>query len=328
MLLSALAGLQSPNPLIRQQAQTLMPVFQGMMAREDNQSFQREGRVERREESALDRQLRERGLQLQERGLGIQERQAERQERQADRPTVGLNPIYGQDAQGNPVIMLSDNRGNIIQPQLPSGVRATTPTREIDLGTSRLTVDRAGNPIVNRDVNIRGRESEEQIGTAQGQQAAAAPRAVEGADRSLRMLDEVANHPALRTSTGMLSFTGAIPGTPMADFATRVDQLRGGAFLDAYNQLRGGGQITEVEGRKATDAIARLNRSVSPSDFRQALQDLREVIETGRQRALRAGTQSGTMPIGTTGRTADPPAQRDEAAPRRLRYNPATGELE
>jgi hypothetical protein len=54
--------------------------------------------------------------------------------------------------------------------------------------------------------------------------------------------------------------------------------------MQAYQNLRGGGQITEVEGKKATDAIARLNTAQSDSEFLTALNDLRSVMNTGYKR--------------------------------------------
>ena len=78
-----------------------------------------------------------------------------------------------------------------------------------------------------------------------------------------------------------------VPGTEAYDFGSRVDQLQGQAFLQAFNTLRGGGQITEVEGRKATEAIARLDPRLGEEAFRSALGELREIVQTGLARAQR-----------------------------------------
>tara|TARA_R110001606_G_scaffold332690_2_gene480561 strand:+ start:944 stop:2572 length:1629 start_codon:yes stop_codon:yes gene_type:complete len=56
------------------------------------------------------------------------------------------------------------------------------------------------------------------------------------------------------------------------------DQIKGKTFMEAYKTLKGGGQITEVEGIKATKAFARLERSQTEEDYIQALNDLRDVI--------------------------------------------------
>ena len=63
-----------------------------------------------------------------------------------------------------------------------------------------------------------------------------------------------------------------------------LDQLGGAAFLQAFESLKGGGQITEVEGKKATDAMARLNRAQSDGEFELALRELREIMTAGYKR--------------------------------------------
>lgn len=91
-------------------------------------------------------------------------------------------------------------------------------------------------------------------------------------------ITNILNDPALENATGMLEWTQAIPGTPMYRFGTRVKQLQGQAFLQAFEALKGGGQITEVEGQKATEAIGRLDSGQSAEDYRDALSDLKEIL--------------------------------------------------
>jgi hypothetical protein len=55
------------------------------------------------------------------------------------------------------------------------------------------------------------------------------------------------------------SLTPNLPSVDAARAATFLDQIGGAAFLTAFETLKGGGQITEVEGEKATNAIARLS---------------------------------------------------------------------
>ena len=68
----------------------------------------------------------------------------------------------------------------------------------------------------------------------------------------------------------------------------RMDQLKGSAFLQAFEILKGGGQITEVEGKKATDAINRMSISTSENEFRQAAQDFLSIVDRAEQNATRA----------------------------------------
>ena len=65
---------------------------------------------------------------------------------------------------------------------------------------------------------------------------------------------------------------------------TKVEQLQGGVFLQAFNSLKGGGQITQLEGEKAERAMARLNTVQDPVAFREAVNELRIITENGIRR--------------------------------------------
>lgn len=109
--------------------------------------------------------------------------------------------------------------------------------------------------------------------------------AIDTADQSLANIDAVINDPNLDMAIGVGGVLPPIPGTPQAGVVARIEQLQGTAFLQAFESLKGGGQITEVEGHKATQAIARLNRAQRREDFVTALQDLREIVSRARNRA-------------------------------------------
>lgn len=116
-------------------------------------------------------------------------------------------------------------------------------------------------------------------------------RVTDTADDVVDVLDQMLIHPGLEQSTGgLLGLKGlqasAVPVTPsQIAFATFVDQVRGKAFLEAFQSLKGGGHITEIEGQKATEAIARLNQRVTPKEYRKALIELRDISIKGVKRA-------------------------------------------
>jgi len=113
----------------------------------------------------------------------------------------------------------------------------------------------------------------------------------------LGTIEGILNDPALDTATGMLAWTQNIPGTDQRRFGTRVKQLNGQAFLQAFESLKGAGQITEIEGEKATDAIGRLDSAQSPQDYRQALVELKDILSVAAQRPVGwAEQQSATPP--------------------------------
>ena len=72
-------------------------------------------------------------------------------------------------------------------------------------------------------------------------------------------------------------------------------------FLDAFESLKGGGQITELEGQAATDANARINdRTMDEASFIDAMLELRGTLETGLTRAREAAGQGSNQPRAPT----------------------------
>jgi hypothetical protein len=122
----------------------------------------------------------------------------------------------------------------------------------------------------------------------------------------LSVIDRALQHPGLGTATGLQGLADPrnyLPGTDAKDFQAVHDQLIGNTFLQAYANLKGGGQITEIEGAKAQNAIARLNRAQSTDAYKGALQDLREVVTAGLSRN-KSNMEAGGMPSSFPGDNA------------------------
>lgn len=96
---------------------------------------------------------------------------------------------------------------------------------------------------------------------------------------------EIKPHPGMNSYLGSAGLAGYVPKTDAADFKARLDQLTGGTFLQAYNTLRGGGQITEVEGAKATAALNRARAAQNEDQFKSALRDFQNIVNQGAERA-------------------------------------------
>ena len=81
-----------------------------------------------------------------------------------------------------------------------------------------------------------------------------------------------------------------IPGSDISDFRARFDQVKGQAFLQAFETLKGAGQITEVEGAKATNALNRMNLAQSEKEFILAAREFEDQVNKGMELARkRAG---------------------------------------
>lgn len=154
-------------------------------------------------------------------------------------------------------------------------------------------------------------------GTETGKEQAVAqldlPRVTANANNAIQLVDQmigsednkVPPHPGFKTSVGvgMGRVEKIIPGSNAADFHALFDQVKGGAFLEAFNSLKGGGQITEIEGKKATDAITRMQTTQSEAEFIKAAREYQSVIRKGLERAQqKAGmpTDRRSQPRGST----------------------------
>lgn len=202
-----------------------------------------------------------------------------------------LTPQYGTDAQGNTVLIQTGKSGDAIQTKLPAGVKISSGVEKIDLGTSWGLIDkRNGNLVGTQAKDIEGEKVAEKVGDARGQAQVALPNLIANAEQTLKIIKSVKDDPYRERGTGASSVFNSIPATGGYDFAQKLDQLKGKAFLEAFTSLKGGGAITEIEGKKAENAIARLSAGQSEGAFLEALNELEEVVTAGIERAkVRAG---------------------------------------
>lgn len=126
-------------------------------------------------------------------------------------------------------------------------------------------------------------------GAGQAEAALNLPLVEFNAENITRRVDELLADPGFKGIIGLKDYTGILPGTPEQGALGRLKQIQGAAFLQAYQSLKGGGQITEIEGQKAEEALARLNRAQSEESFREAAEDfnreIRGLVEIARRRA-------------------------------------------
>jgi hypothetical protein len=202
----------------------------------------------------------------------------------------GLNPVYGVGEDGNPVIMQMNKQGGVAPAQLPPGVKLSKEPIKLDAGTHFVLLD----PITRQQVGVIPKDSagaarETAIGRAEGEATASAPKDLANSQQMLDIIEGVEKEPGLDYALGPAAAAPIVYGTPQANADARLKQLEGKAFLQAFETLKGGGQVTQVEGEKATAAIARLQRSQSPAAFREALRDLKNVVRAAAERQRRAG---------------------------------------
>ena len=166
----------------------------------------------------------------------------------------GLTPVFGRDADGNRILIQTNKAGGVRAAGLPEGV-----TLEDD----------------------RFKSAERAQGKVRGETAANLPAVLNNAGRTLDTVDQLLNHKGLESGTGFSSIFPAIPGTDRKAFDVANKQLGGQVFLQGFEALKGGGVITEVEGLKAEQALARADQAQSQEDYVAALNDYRTIVAGG-----------------------------------------------
>ncbi len=164
----------------------------------------------------------------------------------------GLQTVMGRDANGNPVLLQPSKRGTAVQTQLPEGVT-------LDYG---------------------GKARETVMGKAQGEAAADLPSFERKSQQIINQIDALIKDPKL---SGMTGYSAYLPNVSPSSQGTqaRMDQVTGKAFVQAFQDMKGAGAITELEGAKAAAALTRLqNPYQSDSDYRAALEEFKQEVQS------------------------------------------------
>lgn len=230
---------------------------------------------------------------------------------------MGNSVVWGQDENGDWVAMQPSSAGGLVRAQTPEGVKLSPPgISNLNLGTQFGIRDRSGNIVNTVPIDNAGKASDTAQGKAQGEAASSLPGDIQAAEQTVGQIDELLSNPGLDSIVGPADQyrSGWNLGDSGRDALARLNQLKGRAFLQAYSMLKGGGQITEVEGAKAEAAMARMDRAQGESEFRKALEDFRDAVQSGVQKLREKAGQGGAQPA--------------QSQRQRLRFNPQTGELE
>ena len=216
---------------------------------------------------------------------------------------LSINPVTGKAevAPGSEGVMTA-TPGEVLSAQTQRRGQDIT-LRGQDLTNARELLKIENEKGKNSPEAIAMRAKMTELGKAQAKFEAAAPEAIQTGKLAVAKIDELLASPGLKPAVGAgglgtLGIPGVarfIPGTDAADFKARLDEVLGGAFMEAFNTLKGGGQITEKEGEKATAAITRMSTSQSEKEFIKAAKEFQEVIKAGVERSeKRMGAISAT----------------------------------
>ncbi|MBT8152755.1 hypothetical protein KMP13_02350 [Epibacterium ulvae] len=178
---------------------------------------------------------------------------------------LGIQPVYGRDAEGNTVILQLSKDGQAVQTALPDGVQP--------------------------DLSVRGFEQARgtALGKATGEATASADADFQTGQNALDLINSIRDDPNRERGTGKTAILNQFPGTKGFDFQLKVDQAKSGAFLSAIQNLRGLGALSNAEGQAATAAVTRMNTSSTEEGFLEALGDYERIVQQGMASAQARG---------------------------------------
>jgi hypothetical protein len=108
---------------------------------------------------------------------------------------------------------------------------------------------------------------------------------VDGANQVITTVNKIRNHPALdavfNNWMGGLNPKLFAANTPERDLAELLEQATGTVFLQGFKAVKGGGQITEIEGQKAEVSLANLDKAQTKGQFMNGLEEFLGVVVRG-----------------------------------------------
>lgn len=157
--------------------------------------------------------------------------------------------------------------------------------------SSSVTATFVGNPTLEnlplaKQIDIRTKEAEKQLEAQR-----ALPQAIQTAKETVETVDKLLKHPGFEYLVGFgvpFATSRLYSGTPIAGANALLEQIKGKTFLEAFQTLKGGGQITEQEGAKAQAALNRMSANISEKDFKEAAFDFTSSIQAAIDRASKS----------------------------------------
>ena len=123
-------------------------------------------------------------------------------------------------------------------------------------------------------------------GTAKAEAQVQYPQVVDRLNESIAVIDRTLAMPNFDDAFGVIASRTPTVVQETKDVEISIEQIQKGQFLAAIDQLRGLGALSNAEGAAATAAQTNLNLAMSPAAARRELNRLKQIMETGKQRAL------------------------------------------
>lgn len=208
----------------------------------------------------------------------------------ADQETFYGNPIPIQTPQGTIQYGQIGSKGSWKPIEIGQGNTFAPAVKPVDTGTGTTFVGpggvQVGQPI---QKDIAGVANQKAVGEGQGAATVSLPGATQIATQVDQQINDLKSDPYLPSMVGSVPYTGGmVQRDDLPDRSpesqrvrSKINQLKGGSFLQARQMLKGGGPITDFEGQKADNAFNRMNTAQKLEDFNKALDDFNDAVKAG-----------------------------------------------
>lgn len=199
------------------------------------------------------------------------------------------NPIPIQTPQGIQYGQIG-SRGSFKPIEIGQGNTFAPAVKPVDTGTATTFVGPGGVQVgapIQKD--LAGAANQKAVGEGQGAATISLPGATQIASQIDQQINDLKSDPYLPSMVGSVPYTGGlIQRDDLPDRSpesqrvrSKINQLKGGSFLQARQMLKGGGPITDFEGQKADNAFNRMNTAQKLEDFNKALDDFNDAVKAG-----------------------------------------------
>lgn len=196
---------------------------------------------------------------------------------------ASLSPVYGtrknEKGEDVTVAMQPTGTGEFVESKLPPGVSISNKPIAIDRGTTIEYMDPITKAIIKTvPKDLSGAAEQKQTGEDIAKAKAAIPTVELNEKYLLKNIDDTVSHPGKQAALGWKSYFPTAHGSEAHGFEQRLNQTNQRAFLQAYETLRGAGQISEREGQAATAALSRASKAQNVKEFDDAMAEFRSYV--------------------------------------------------
>ena len=187
----------------------------------------------------------------------------------------GVDMEFLTDAAGNPII-----KNDINMVELGGGGVGAINVNDLNAGINEI--------VSSEDATSANASSTEAqvVSTALAKDAVDAAINLQSTQNNARTMSDlfsrIRNHrgraAVLNSNLGTLNPMLRIPNSAELDFNSILKELQGDVFMTAYEGLKGGGQITEIEGEKAEQAIQNMTINQTEQQFMESLDILENIV--------------------------------------------------